>query len=123
MENLKIDFTMFSLMAVVLAIVSAGYFLAPQQFEDKSSLYLCMFLGVVGIVSYFQRGRREFFRNTFLISYFGLIISLIALNSFMIASGKYDSIAVKFIILANLAFCAIYPFYKGKQSKQNSIAQ
>jgi hypothetical protein len=41
MENLKIDFTMFSLMAVVLAIVSAGYFLAPQQFEDKSSLYLC----------------------------------------------------------------------------------
>ena len=58
-----------------------------------------------------------------MISYFGLIISLIALNVFMIASGKYDSVAVKFIILANLVFCAIYPFYKGKQSKQNSIAQ
>lgn len=112
MKNIKANQVMLSFLVYVSVIIILGFLLGkPENIDDwRSFMYAVLLMCGIGIASFFMRKKDKYFKNSFLISYFGVILFLLALNITNILYKSSVNIIVSVLIVGILLYHSVYPF-------------
>jgi len=112
MKNVRINQVMLSFLVYVSIIVASGFlFGKPENIEKyQSFMYAVLLMNGIGIASFFMRKKDKYFRHSFLSSYFGVILFLLALNVTNIIYDSSVNVIVSLLIIGILLYQAVYPF-------------
>ena len=103
---------MLRLLVYVSVIVMLGFLLGqPENIDNmRSFMYAVLLMSGLGIAAFFMRKKDTYFKNSFLISYFGVILFLIAFNITNVIYDPSDNIIISVLIIGLLLYYLAYPF-------------
>jgi TctA family transporter len=114
MKKLKADKSMLGIVVYMFVIFLLGFFFGHRSREYT---WFMISLSCISIGSYFLIVKNSIFRIIFLLSYFGLVVSLLLMNFNKILSNPDEPFFYRFVPIALLIWLFIYPFYTKKDEK------
>lgn len=103
---------MLSFLVYVAVLVGLGFLLGkPENIDNwRSFMYAVLLMCGIGIAAFFMRDKDKYFKHSFLFSYFGVILFLIALNVTNIIYESSANVIVSVLIIGILLYQSVYPF-------------
>ncbi len=111
MKSVKANQVMLSFLMYVSIIIVLGFLLGkPENIDNLSSfMYAILLMSGIGITAFFMREKDAYFKNGFLISYFGVILFLIVFNITNIIYDPSDNVIISVLIIGFLLYHLAYP--------------
>ncbi len=115
---------MLSFLVYVSVILGLGFLLGkPENIDNlRSFMYAVLLMSGIGIAAFLMRKKDTYFKNSFLISYFGVILFLIAFNVTNIIYESSVNVIVSVLIIGVLLYHLVYPFLEAPffQARSNT---
>lgn len=112
MKEIRANVVMLSFLGYVSIVIILGFFFGEPEYIGKISsfMYVTLFLSAIGAAAFFLRTKHKYFRNSFLISYFGVILFLIGFNVTNVIFKSSSDIVISILIIVFLLYQMVYPF-------------